>query len=108
MATLALTVYIHDGDLLDNSLTKHTEIKIFSIGTNLKLTNIINGKSFGASGMPINSMSVNKGELVVSLGNIGIGYMDMSEKTLNGRMLNLMDNDHTQDYVLDDSVFLKV
>lgn len=56
--------------------------------------------------MPINSFTTNGNNLLASVGNRGVGYVDLG--SMKASFLDLSTEDATSDYLMDDSLFLTI
>ena len=82
---------------------------MFSLGDDIALTNIINSQSFEDSDQQtIYSMDMSESNLFVTLGNKGLGIIDLKKETAKGKLINLTKDQTISKYLLDDSEFLRV
>ena len=104
-----LFVAIHDSNPLSFGTGKKSDIKVFTLGDSLSLTNIINSQSFpAASQETIYSMDSSENHLFVTLGSQGLGVIDMKKESAKGTLISLIKNKNISQYLLDDCQFVRV
>lgn len=81
---------IEDNDITYDSISKNSNIKIFMWGAdNLAFLQLINAATFGITQGPINDMDITAdGNLMVTIGNTGVGYAKLSTDPDNKQVLS--------------------
>ncbi len=103
-----LTVFIHDADLM-NPTARDSNIKVLELGDTIKFIGLIDASSFSQLySAPINSMSISKDDLLVTIGGQGIGYLDLSDSKIKGTFVDLENEPSLQDFTLDNTAYLRV
>lgn len=85
-----LTVFIHDVDLM-NPGAKDSNIKVFELseGTIKFIGQIDSGSFSQLQSAPINSMSIHKDDMLVTIGGQGVGYLDLTDSKISGSFIDL-------------------
>lgn len=89
---------------------KNSFVKVFDLGENsLGYVGQINSRSFGNYLEPIQSIDVNSDHLVLTLGKIGLGYVNLAniDYSKPQQIINLSEQPSLANFTLDDTNYLR-
>ncbi len=92
-----------------NPTSRDSNIKVFELSDTLVYKGKLDSSSFEiANTDPINSMSIMKDNMLVTIGGKGLGYLNLANSKTKGSFVDLENEPALKNFTLDDTAYLRV